>query len=619
MFEDGCDVCAGKADEAGDKNNDNTKEKQATIAMLTHVCKRIGLEPQKPVLMALCDRIANLKEGPIIQVFKQQQKTNSEILIARRFLLNFVSSFYAKKHFELIAWVQKNGLFNEFYRELLVGVHTIGLAMNNFFESWQDTLIDGFNKNMQKLHGDTKAHELLAPSMDTEEICEEINDGMGDGLNNARQKKRVCSDRSYSIPKKLGDTFISVPYASAFDIEIKEINKAIEKLLAKLSGLEDNIYHQDRAYLKYFEALKNAFSQKDKNKLIQSWRDVDIAWMAIYTPFQIGHPLEYYEDRYRHSVAPEWDLRISNPEKIANDRVAKSVASMFGNYATKLGASENLKDFVGQSLQRVKIYNGLPALYYGADMNGLFSAQVVPNDEVVSKKFGKKIFAFGDKIIQIARNKPKMRLNYEVFEASYLEEARKILFEDEALWHLVYDITTNGHEFGHILWIEQDTQRLMNADGEFKNIEEFKATCGGLVAFFAGSYSQREFEAVMSDTIRRGVGLMAWREQEEVLPYYCEGLIHLYGAFLSGVLRFDPSNKPVLSVQKDKYEDLKSWYMQVYESLAKHYMAKLGAYEWLGQFVCKTEKDYRSNLAPAGAFIQWYWQRYQEIGQEVYA
>jgi len=34
---------------------------------------------------------------------------------------------------------------------------------------------------------------------------------------------------------------------------------------------------------------------------------------------------------------------------------------------------------------------GKPMPIYGAEFNGLFSAQVVPNDEIVSAEFGKKI------------------------------------------------------------------------------------------------------------------------------------------------------------------------------------------------------------------------------------
>lgn len=580
-----------------DFNKNDCKYLQA----LESLSEKIGLKPEKEVLMAVCDRVVNLKEGSIVQVMKKYQKSNSEILIAKRVLLNFVSDFYAKKHQELLAEVQKRKLFNEFYREILMGVHQIGLMMNQFFESWQNILIDGINKNMQKKYGDEESRRILAPSIDKEEI----------------EGKMICSDRSYSIPKKLGDTFVSFPYSLAFDIEIKGVLQAISKLISKLQILQDDMYHKKDSYINYFNALKEAFEEQNSENLIKKWREVDRCWMQIDTPFQIGHPLEYYEDRYRHAVAPEWDLRISNPDKLFDERVESSIKKMFLSLSKELDATKDLVNFVQDALNNVKIYNGLPALYYGADMNGLFSAQVVPNDEVVSKKFGKKIFAFGDKIIQSARSKPKMKLSYETFEESYLKEAREILFENENLWHLVYDITTNGHEFGHILWIQEDTQRKMNIDGEFKNIEEFKATCGGLVAFFQSSYTLSEFEAVMSDSIRRGVGLMAWREQEEVLPYYCEGLIHLYGAFQSGVLEFMPDHKPTLKIHKEKYKNLKDWYIQTYISLAQHYIEKLPSGEWLSKFVEKNNKLYFSTLKSSNDFIEWYWKRYCEIGQEV--
>lgn len=580
-----------------DFNKNDCKYLQA----LESLSEKIGLKPEKEVLMAVCDRVVNLKEGSIVQVMKKYQKSNSEILIAKRVLLNFVSDFYAKKHQELLAEVQKRKLFNEFYREILMGVHQIGLMMNQFFESWQNILIDSINKNMQKKYGDEESRRILAPSIDKEEI----------------EGKMICSDRSYSIPKKLGDTFVSFPYSLAFDIEIKGVLQAISKLISKLQILQDDMYHKKDSYINYFNALKEAFEEQNSENLIKKWREVDRCWMQIDTPFQIGHPLEYYEDRYRHAVAPEWDLRISNPDKLFDERVESSIKKIFLSLSKELDATKDLVNFVQDALNNVKIYNGLPALYYGADMNGLFSAQVVPNDEVVSKKFGKKIFAFGDKIIQSARSKPKMKLSYETFEENYLKEAREILFENENLWHLVYDITTNGHEFGHILWIQEDTQRKMNIDGEFKNIEEFKATCGGLVAFFQSSYTPSEFEAVMSDSIRRGVGLMAWREQEEVLPYYCEGLIHLYGAFQSGVLEFMPDHKPTLKIHKEKYKNLKDWYIQTYISLAQHYIEKLPSGEWLSKFVEKNNKLYFSTLKSSNDFIEWYWKRYCEIGQEV--
>lgn len=588
-------------DSCASRTNKNFKDDEnEALKMLGELCQRAGLKKNKSSLMAICDRLINLKEGPLIQELKRYRKSEDEILSIKRFLLRFVSDFYAKRHQKLLEVVEQKRLFNKFYREILIGTHRIGLAMNKFFASWQHYLIDDFNKNIQRKYGNKEALRLLAPNID-KEIC---------------GGKLICSDRSYSVPQKSGNEYIFVPYALAYEAEILDISKAIDELLRRLEDLEDRIYHKKQAYILYFKALKEAFDEKNRDDLIKRWREVDICWMEIDTPFQIGHPLEYYEDRYRHAVAPEWDLRFSNPDKIFDSRVPDSIQTMFKKISAELGTESNLIVFVNKALKGVKFYSGVPAMYYGADMNGMFSAQVVPNDEVVSKKYGKKIFAFGDKIIESAKSKPKMRLIYEVFESNYLQEARDILFDNEKMWHLVYDITTNGHELGHILWMQEDTQRLMNVDGEFKNIEEFKATCGGLVAFFLSKHSKEEFEAVMSDTIRRSVGLIAWQNQEEVLPYYCEGLIHLFGAFINGVLEFNPTTKPVIKVNKTKYEVLKNWYLQTYNSLASHYMAKEVAGEWLEKFIQKTDRDYHSNLSESRAFVEWYWKRYQKIGQE---
>ena len=66
----------------------------------------------------------------------------------------------------------------------------------------------------------------------------------------------------------------------------------------------------------------------------------------------------------------------------------------------------------------------------------------------------------------------------------------------------------------------------MNMTGQFKNIEEFKATASGLMAFFHEENSLLK-EYIIDDLVSRAVALIGWREVENVLPYYCEGLIHL--------------------------------------------------------------------------------------------
>ena len=65
---------------------------------------------------------------------------------------------------------------------------------------------------------------------------------------------------------------------------------------------------------------------------------------------------------------------------------------------------------------------------------------------------------------------------------AFMNDEREIIFHQAPLWHQVYEVSTIGHEFGHILWMDHDTETRMNQSGVFKNIEEFKATTGGLVA-----------------------------------------------------------------------------------------------------------------------------------------
>jgi hypothetical protein len=90
--------------------------------------------------------------------------------------------------------------------------------------------------------------------------------------------------------------------------------------------MTDNVYGQRDAYIIYLNALIDGFSEKSTDLLVEKWAQVDVAWMAIQSPFQIGHPLEYYEDPYRKAVSPEWDLRLSNPNlfhsTIRNDMVS---------------------------------------------------------------------------------------------------------------------------------------------------------------------------------------------------------------------------------------------------------------------------------------------------------
>jgi len=151
----------------------------------------------------------------------------------------------------------------------------------------------------------------------------------------------------------------------------------------------------------------------------------------------------------------------------------------------------------------------------------------------------------------------------------------------------------------------------MNATGQFKNIEEFKATTGGLMAFF-----RREKEAlkhhIVDDLVSRAVGLMAWREVGEVLPYYCEGLIHLDILFSSGVISYEGQ----ITIDYDKYDAMKAAYIEAYEALAKTYLEKIDANSYLGKYATKEEGAYLPVKEEIRTFVEHYYARYKEIGQQ---
>ena len=597
-------------------------------AELIRLCKSLDIEPKRAHFFALIDRIVNLKVGGIVQILKSCDKSESQILESKYFLLGFVQDFYHSRHFKLLQDIETTGLLTPFYRALLFGVHNVGLQMSAFFTQWSKKFIDGTNEELRAKFKDDVFAKLI-PTIDKE----------------SKNGKLITSDRSYSIAVLCGERIKILPFCVVFEKEILSIAQALTQLIDSLC-VDDEIYNAKSAYVEYFTALREAFLQADTDKLISSWQEVDRKWMCITTPFQVGHPLEYYEDCLRHCVAPEWDLRFAYSHFTQSSDVYKNVCALFSDMCEDLLRENNTKNSdkennhkkenkqnlsrimagiranVIASLQKVRFYIGTPILYYGADLDGLFSAQVVPNDEEVSKEFGKKIFAFPDRILRSSRAKPKMRLHYEVFEREFLQKMREILFDDENLWFRIYDISTNGHELGHILWIDDETQSAMNTSGEFKNIEEFKATSGGLVAYFhqmdkAQSVAGDELSALMGDTIARAVFLMAWREQEEVRPYYCEGLIHLYGAFSTNVLEFNPQNSPCLKVNTQFYDNLKLWYQRTYESLVRHYIDKKDAKDWLYLFVRKNDKTYTSAHKIVCEFVEWYWQRYCQIGQEI--
>lgn len=570
-------------------------------AMIDAFLHTVELSLSRENRVAALTRLINLRDEQLVQALEKEGKDTLFITQAKEKAYLWVKEFYLKRHQSLLEQIDKEWLLSAFYRRMLRGVHEVGCTMSDWQSKWNEHIINTINplleleydKDEKKIAAMLQSHHLFDPDPSGKE-----------------------GDRSYSVLEKIEGGYIAKAYAVAFPEEVLHVRNALQSLIDDLSEMEDPDLNQKEAYIAYFRALDGAFAEEDRNELIAKWANVDRAWMKITSAIQIGHPLEYYEDHYKKAVALEWDVRLSRPYKQDADDTYQRIRKMFTMLFEGSGShAGHMKENVLSNLKRVQLYIGRPALFYAAEFNGLFSAQVVPNDETVSTELGKKIFAFADNVLDAQRAKPFLKIHQEVFGKAFIDAEREILFHQPKLWHKVYEVSTIGHEYGHILWMDSDTETVMNQSGVFKNIEEFKATTGGLVAFFMNEDDTLK-QALLSDTIKRSVGLIAWMKTGEVEPYYCEGLIHLSALFESGVLRFDTH----LSIDQSEaaYQALKAWYIKTYTALAEHYLNKNDAKDFLEQFARKSDDGYyRPVHEKVNAFVDYYWQLHQTIGREI--
>ncbi|MEA3513054.1 MAG: invasion protein CiaB [Campylobacterota bacterium] len=583
------------------------------LTLIDDFAKHLELTLSDDLKLALITRVVNLRDDGLVQVLKKLNKTDNEIIGIQEQAYQFVKEYWLDIHNNTINFITTNNLLTPFYQEVFKGVYSVGVEISKWQTSWTKMIINGVNKDLlEKFDGDD---EKVMQYLESNELFDKGHDG-------------ITADRSYSMLVKKDDSsgeYKSASYIESFKKEVTSVIDMLEEFVDNLIELEDDIYNQKWEHVQYLQAIITALAEKRCDELVSKWADVDSAWMKLTGPIQIGHPLEYYEDHFRKAVALEWDIRLTNPSLQNNNQRVQKIKSMFSkiydmNEDTK--QNKDIYNFSLKSLDKVQLHLGRPALFFGAEFNGLFSAQVVPNDEKVSAKDGKKIFAFSDEILQGQRAKPFLKLSTEILGQEFLTSERKFLFNtnNNQKWHQVYDITTIGHEFGHILWCDEETETVMNKTANFKNIEEFKATTGGLVSFFLDENSDEKDleEFVLSDTIKRAIGLIAWMEVDEVQPYYCEGLIHLNGLFESKVLTWDEETEK-LTINQDKklLENLKQWYIDTYNNLAKHYLDKKDASEFLNIYAIKKDKYYSSTSKNIDNFIQYYFRRYKQIGQEL--
>jgi len=558
----------------------------------------LGVEKNDDSVMAALTRIVNLREDALEQVLKKSDFSEEEIIVKKELAYGFVSNMYIHRHESFINWVEKNELLTPFYRALMLGVHQVGIFMSIWQSIWTDHIIHGVNVELNRMFkGDD--HKVF-DKLQKEGLLDVDHEG-------------CVGDRCYSVlTKDKNAQYQSTSYVEAFPAEVGSVTTALEQLIGLLKHYEDEVFSQKDEWIAYFSAIKTALSETDTTKLIKEWADVDRAWMKVTTPLQVGHPLEYYEDHYRKAVALEWDLRIVNPKLQEGSHTRNNIKSFASKMAKNFGIeAQRTMDKNVTQVDETQLYIGQPILYYAAEFNGLFSAQVVPNDEQVSAELGKKIFAYADFVMESKKSKPIMKLSIEAMGEAFVKKQKALIENEPKLWQEIYDISTVGHEYGHILWIDSDTEAKMNGAGQFKNIEEFKATAGGLMAFFSNEREELK-RHIVDDLVSRAVGLMAWREVGEVLPYYCEGLIHLDILFSSEVITYDEQIK----IDYSKYNNMKQAYQKAYRNLAQTYLSKIDANEYLSQYIIKNNGIYLPIKEEIRLFVEYYYSRYKEIGQQ---
>ncbi|WP_300367895.1 invasion protein CiaB [Hydrogenimonas sp.] len=563
--------------------------------------RRVGLPETPDTRMAALTRLIGLRDDALTQVLEKEGFDEETVIAAKETAYKLVADFYLKRHLELLDWIEDEALLTPFYREILKEAHRVGEAMSNWQSAWTAHIIHGVNRELFELfNGDEeKIYEML----ESEDLIDLREEG-------------CVGDRCYSVLKKTKKGFKSVPYAKAFRMEVQDIVNRVTNMRELLATMEDEVFGQKDAWLGYLDALIDAFSHMEIEGLIKKWAEVDRRWMAITAPIQIGHPLEYYEDHYRKAVALEWDVRLASPKLMQETTIPSQITAMSETLAREFGEEAlSLHENCAEQVTRTQLYIGVPALFYGAEFQGLFSAQVVPNDTEVSRELGKKIFAFADNVLESKKSRPVMRIAREILGDDFVRHQRSVMFDKPDLWHKVYEITTVGHEYGHILWVGDETETAMNGSGNYKNVEEFKATVGGLMAFFMHEDATLR-EEVLRDTVARAVGLMSWRKTGEVEPYYVEGLLHLDILFEAGVLGFDGKHLSI-DLGEDAYRKQKALYHARYIRLAhEFYIPKRDAGGFLANYVEKWEGIWLPKNERVRNFVEFYWGRYLEIGQE---
>lgn len=546
-------------------------------------------------------RIGDKKFEPLDIYLEKQGKTQAERdeIFEKSYL--YVAQYYERLQWEMIEHIKKQSLLPEFYETIFHYTHTLWKLYSVLFLAWNRTLLFETNRGLEERFNND--HDAINAFLEQKNLYDLGHRG-------------DRADRSYSILIPKGESYVSLSYGEVFPDEVGAIISCYEEFIAKLETLEDTVYDRKNAYIEYFRSIKEAWEENDVDELVAAWSDVDVKWMAVDTPVQPGHPIEYYEDKYRRAVSIEFDMRLLDPTLFESE-VAADIEYMYEGMYDEIGR-ENFAEsyeYSKKSFKQVQLYISAPVLAYGSFLCGAYSAQVVPNDDEVSKVHGKKIFAFPKFVLESQRSAPKMKLDKEMISSDILEKYYDFLAGSDSDYYKIYDIETIGHEFGHTLWLAPGAEVVMNQSGLFKNIEEFKATAGGLVAHFIKGESDLD-EKIIVTHLMRSIKIMRYRKVEDILPYYCECLIHLHIFFESGIIAYK-GGKIELHMHEQNIKALRELYIAVYTQEMFTYLNRMDAANFLFEFTVREAGVFLPKDPEVRVFVEDYYEKYKAIWNEV--
>ena len=570
-------------------------------SILDDFLETLGLEKNEETRYIAHARICDKKFEPLQIYLEKIEKTQEEQDALFEASYNYVSNYYQKLQDNMLEEIREQNLLTDFYMCIFDYTNKLWKLYSDLFLKWNRKLLFEQNRKLEEEFEN-----------DSDEIFKYLEEQkLFDTWHHD-----IKADRCYSLLLEESGKMVSKAYAEAFPQEVENICTLYKEFIRKLRNIPDEVYGREDEYITYFEAIISAWEEVDPNSLVEKWTQVDIAWMTIDTPVQPGHLMEYYEDKYRKAVSIEFDLRLDDP-LLFTSRVSNDIQAMYESMYDEIGR-ENFPESYEYSLQnqkRAQLHIGAPVLQYGSFLCGAYSAQVVPNDDEVSKVHGKKIFAFPKFVLESKRMAPKMRLDEEIFSQQLLEKYGDFLNGSDKDFYEVYDTETIGHEFGHTLWLTPGCEVRMNESGLFKYIEEFKATAWWLVAYFFSGNTELN-EKLLVDHIMRSVKIMRYREVEDILPYYCECLIHLHILFESGIISYEWW-KIEFHYNDENFEALKWLYTATYTQQIFTYLNQMDAWNFLYEFVEKENGIFFPKEKEVRKFIEKYYKLYKKIGNEI--